>query len=337
MARNIIKNPAGVSVTASLTDLHVSRPFGLKSDREVFLKIVLSAASQTNGITFKLKDSYNDGETYFDVGSESSISLTKKTFTGGTAEISTITFPAFAGATQGDYVTFETEAGVKYAFWLDLDAAGTAPTGALYVAATNKIEVDIVTGDTAAQVAAKAVAAIGTIALVTILDNEDGTVTFTQTNGGACTDPAPKNADDSGAGSITVSVGTAGSDGGINLSTNAITSTSHGFVTGDPVIFTAGTAAPSPLVSGTTYYVILVDANTLKLATTQALALAGTAVDLTIAGRGTQALYAAHYEMRLIASDSSDIAQMPIWDDVIVVANSGASDTCTVSAIYIPE
>lgn len=45
--------------------------------------------------------------------------------------------------TQADYFTFESQSGATFAVWFDIDGAGTAPTGATYVAATNQFEVDI--------------------------------------------------------------------------------------------------------------------------------------------------------------------------------------------------
>jgi hypothetical protein len=68
----------------------------------------------------------------------------------------------------------------------------------------------------------------------------------------------------------------------------------HGFTTGLPVLYakTAGTD-PGALVSGTTYYVIKVDANNLKLASSQANAILGTAVSIatqTAQGRGSFSL-----------------------------------------------
>lgn len=129
------------------------------------------------------------------------------------AEESTITFPATSGATQADYIMFYNEAGTSWAIWLDIDDDGTAPTGALYTGSDNQIEVDIVTGDTAAQVGTKVFTAIGSLVTdVSLTDNLDGTITFTQNNRGDTDAPVPKNGDDVGAGSITVSVGTNGVD-----------------------------------------------------------------------------------------------------------------------------
>lgn len=63
---------------------------------------------------------------------------------------------------------------------------------------------------------------------------------------------------------------------------DTITITAHGFVTGLKAPLT-GTNLPTGL-SATDYWIIRVDANTIKLATSLANALAGTAVDITAAG-----------------------------------------------------
>jgi uncharacterized phage protein gp47/JayE len=56
---------------------------------------------------------------------------------------------------QADYITFENAGGSDYAVWFDIDGAGTAPTGASYVAATNKVEIDILSTDTPNQILSK--------------------------------------------------------------------------------------------------------------------------------------------------------------------------------------
>ena len=61
-----------------------------------------------------------------------------------------------------------------------------------------------------------------------------------------------------------------------------LTSSSHGFSTGDKIIYTAGGTAMTGLTSGTTYFAIYVSANTFRLASSSSNASAGTA--LTIGG-----------------------------------------------------
>lgn len=76
-------------------------------------------------------------------------------------------------------------------------------------------------------------------------------------------------------------------------STEIITAATHGLTTGQPVrVSSSGSPEdlPAPLVSGTTYFVIWVDAGTLQLATTNALAIAGTAINITDAGTGTHTI-----------------------------------------------
>ncbi len=71
-----------------------------------------------------------------------------------------------------------------------------------------------------------------------------------------------------------------------------LTITAHGLVTGDGPATprNVGGALPAPLVALTEYWIIRVDANTIKLATSQANAIAGTAVNLTTNGTGTNTL-----------------------------------------------
>lgn len=125
----------------------------------------------------------------------------------GIAEETTITVPATAAATQADYFHILNKTGTKFAIWLDIDAAGTAPTGALYVASDVQIMASISTGDSAIDNAASIVTAIGTsLTGITVLDNLDGTITFTCNATGVVTDAEVKNADDSGAGSFLKSI-----------------------------------------------------------------------------------------------------------------------------------
>jgi len=66
-----------------------------------------------------------------------------------------------------------------------------------------------------------------------------------------------------------------------------ITITGHGRSTEDPAEFDVnGGVEPTTLTDGTTYYYIVLDANTVKLATSAVNAAAGTAIDLTAAGDG---------------------------------------------------
>lgn len=75
----------------------------------------------------------------------------------------------------------------------------------------------------------------------------------------------------------------------VNLTSNAIDITNHGYKTTDPVIYTA-TSNASPLVSGNTYYVIRVNDNRIKLATSATNAKNGTDINITTAPNVTHSL-----------------------------------------------
>ena len=74
----------------------------------------------------------------------------------------------------------------------------------------------------------------------------------------------------------------------VNIATDTITKTAHTLATGETVRYANGGGTDiGGLVTGTTYYAIVVDANNFKLATSAANATAGTAIDLTSVGTGT--------------------------------------------------
>jgi len=69
----------------------------------------------------------------------------------------------------------------------------------------------------------------------------------------------------------------------VNTTNNTITLSSHGLATGDTVYYYAGSNSIGGLNNSNLYFVISVDANTIKLATTSGNATAGTAISLTSA------------------------------------------------------
>lgn len=70
----------------------------------------------------------------------------------------------------------------------------------------------------------------------------------------------------------------------VNITTNALTVTAHGWTTARAVRASSTATLPAPLLVATDYYVIVVDANTIKLAASVDLAVAGTPIDLTTIG-----------------------------------------------------
>jgi hypothetical protein len=79
----------------------------------------------------------------------------------------------------------------------------------------------------------------------------------------------------------------------VSAAADTLTLTAHAYQTGDgPVRFTTTDTLPDPLATGTDYWLVRVDADTIKVATTFANAMAGTptVVDLTDAGTGTHTI-----------------------------------------------
>lgn len=70
----------------------------------------------------------------------------------------------------------------------------------------------------------------------------------------------------------------------VNVTANTIAIPGHRYKTGYPVLYTAADTAIGGLTTATLYYVIRVDADTIKLATTLVNAKAGTAIDITALG-----------------------------------------------------
>jgi hypothetical protein len=117
---------------------------------------------------------------------------------------------------------------------------------------------------------------------------------------------------------------------------------SHGFVTGQAVVYTAGGAAMGGLTSGATYYVIVVDADMIRLASSAANAFDGIAlaVDPTAAS-GAQTLSPAQPVLQLADSYADATAATPVvlslqgaidLGDVDNTVMSGADHTFTADA-----
>lgn len=270
-------------------------------------------------------------------------SAVAKNFLAGVAEVDTITFPDLATIAAGDYVVVYSQSGTTFAIAADKTGADPAPTGAAYIAASQKAQVDLSATTTAAQVAAAFEIAFnaltGFTALVTTDDTAaDGTMTFTQTVRGVTTNPVPHNTDDTGAGAISVAETTAGVNSAVNTTTNVITISSHGFLDTQVVqLSTAGTL-PAPLAASTDYFVIVVDSNSVKLATSDANAIAGTAVDITNQGSsgssftatpqalaGTVKLQASSNAYLPDARENSDASWADISGSSVAVSGSGSN------------
>lgn len=99
----------------------------------------------------------------------------------------------------------------------------------------------------------------------------------------------------------------------VDIVNDTITITDHGFKTGDVIGILAGTTIPTGLTEATTgYYVILVDAHKFKVATSRANAQAGTAVDITGVGAGTNTVH----------KNGAGIVQLGVLPDNFVITDA---------------
>lgn len=117
--------------------------------------------------------------------------------------------------------------------------------------------------------------------------------------------------------------------GDVTTGTDSIAETAHGMLTGDGPyrVSNAGGGLPAGLVVDTNYWIIAVDANNYKLATSRANALATTAVDLTTAGTGTHTLLRAANDV--IIAQLVDRLNSVVGKNYTATQIAGAGDTDT--------
>lgn len=218
-----------------------------------------------------------------------------KTFTSGLVEVDQITFATKAGTTNGDYFVIHDYLGGSWAVGLDTLGTGAAtPTGAAWLAvpAANKVYTDISSATSGTDVevlVATAINALTGFTAVITTGNSTTHMNCTNAFAGVVTTPAVySRAGAAGTGSVTFSITTAGTASKINPASNSITITAHGQSLGSKGQLTTSSALPTGLSTSTDYFVIVVDANTVKFATSLSNAVAGTAVTMTSSGVGTQ-------------------------------------------------
>jgi len=182
------------------------------------------AFATTYNLKLEVLESGEDTETLIALATALNISTTTmKDGSIGVVNEETITLPTTAGAAQADYVVLTNWNGETAAVWLDIDAAGTVPTGVKYTGADHQSKVSIITDGTAAQNGTlfyNALMVRSTLQnwtqYVTIVDNENGTVTITQTQAAVVDAADPEDLGSTGgAGSITASTDAAGLTGTI--------------------------------------------------------------------------------------------------------------------------
>lgn len=130
----------------------------------------------------------------------------------------------------------------------------------------------------------------GNLVYINISDRENNTILLNQPEGIWCYDSALDifyhRYSLSNAMTVIDTVATAS----VNIATNQIT-VAAAPVSGTEVLYDAGGGTSIPeLMDDKKYYIIKIDATTISLATTRALALAGTAIDLTGTGNNAQKL-----------------------------------------------
>lgn len=177
-----------------------------------------------------------------------------------------------------------------YALYCDLTGTDTAPTGAIYtaIASAHKGPVNLSSATTSTTVATAFEAAADLLTgMVVTTTPSTNTIVLTEVVPGPATNPVPKNANDSGAGSITGVQTTPGVATEVDPTNNTVTIPSHGLPTGLKGRLTSTGTLPAGLSTGVDYFIIVVDANTVKFADSLAHAEAGTAVDITGYGATT--------------------------------------------------
>lgn len=134
-----------------------------------------------------------------------------------------------------------------------------------------------------------------------------------------------------GAGARTFTITAASTD--VNIGTDQIAVTaSDNIKTGKAVVLTTSGGAPAGLTAGNTYYLIVIDTTHIKLATTHALAVAGTGIDITTQGTGTHTLTFTGTTHALGSSGGEDnhsttISEMPAHVHTGGAVNTGQSAT----------
>lgn len=247
--------PDGALLTAQNIDIAITDIGQIRKGYDALDASYSAAADRTDKLWFY------DGTLFSHNGTYKSADTISR-FVEGVAEVTTITVPDTASASQADYFMLYNKDGVSFALWLDIDGDGTAPTGANYLAADQQIEIDIATGNTAVFNAQLVKAQMTSLLFLDVVNNGDGTITITQQKTGATTNAAAYSEDDGGAGSFSVSVDIAGSDAswqtvrsgsapsGVGRRLEAVTTKSNCYMTTDQGIYVIESASGTPRLAG---------------------------------------------------------------------------------------
>ena len=112
---------------------------------------------------------------------------------------------------------------------------------------------------------------------------------------------------------------------------------SHGFETGDEIHYHCdGAGIATGLTNNTTYFAIEETSGKFQLALTRAGAMAGTAITLTQPSGGDGHFFTPTQQIgKLNIENSTDEPVLPLYPKCRIVANTGATDSFTTSAVYI--
>ena len=118
----------------------------------------------------------------------------------------------------------------------------------------------------------------------------------------------------------------------VNATTDTITITTHGFVTGDEIQYISNGLAITGLTTGLVYYAIRTDANNFQLATSYATAIAGTAIDITGSGN----LFQTFSGMDIIQTAGDvDLSLATIAGIEVITAQQGSPSVVVLSAAQL--
>jgi pyrimidine operon attenuation protein/uracil phosphoribosyltransferase len=215
----------------------------------------------------------------------------------GTSEAAKLTFVAKNACTAGDFAVITDTSGNEWAVAVDVAGTDPEPTSALWAAipAARKANVDISGATTDANVATAMRAGlagltdIGTV--ITVASSSGADVPWTHVLRANVANVAVYKKDGAATpSSMTATTTTAGIATAVNVTDNTITFVAHGLYTGRAIALSINSGSLPAGTSATTYYAIVVDANTIKLGSSLANAEAGTAVDITDYGDATKTM-----------------------------------------------
>jgi len=182
--------------------------------------------------------------------------------------------------TTGQY--FEINATTTdYYVWFNVDGGGGDPS----IGGKTGIEVAISDGDTANSIAAAIETAVG--AMADFNTSRSGSqLTITNAFNGSATDGVNVNV----GGTFSVTKLQDGENTRVDVTNDTVTLPSHGFTNELAVTLSSGATLPGGLSTGQTYYLIVLDSNTIAFATSPANAASNTRINLTSFGDGVHTI-----------------------------------------------